>query len=69
MLGAAAVLPESGRAGTRARLTPWFRREELQAGAVVPGPALIGEYSGTTVVPAGWRAGLERFGALELRPA
>ena len=32
------------------------RREDLAAGAEVSGPAVIGEYPGTTFVPAGWRA-------------
>lgn len=69
LLRAPALLPESGRAGTRARSTAWFRREELAPGAILSGPALIGEYSGTTVLPAGWSARVDRYGALELRPA
>jgi N-methylhydantoinase A/oxoprolinase/acetone carboxylase beta subunit len=32
----------------------------------VRGPALIGEYSGTAAVPPGWRAAVDRFGALAL---
>jgi len=60
---APALLPEGGG---RCRL-PWYRREELGAGARIAGPAGIAEYSGTTLVPAGWRARVDAFGALELR--
>lgn len=59
------LMPESGRE-TRARAVPWFRREELMPGAHLRGPAVIGEYSGTTIVPSGWRAEVDRFSALVL---
>lgn len=61
--------PENGRAGTKLRRTAWHRREELVPGARLNGPALIGEYSGTTVLPEGWSARVDRFGVLDLRPA
>lgn len=65
-LQASAVLPENGSAGARPRRTGWHRREELRPGARLQGPALIGEYSGTTVLPAGWRATVDGFSALVL---
>jgi N-methylhydantoinase A/oxoprolinase/acetone carboxylase beta subunit len=47
-----------------------YRREDLAEGTSVTGPAAVGEYSGTTWVPEGWRATalgagmlLERAGA------
>jgi N-methylhydantoinase A len=61
----AVKMPEASGSG-RSRATPWFRREELAPGARLRGPAVIGEYSGTTLVPAGWRAEVDRFGALAL---
>lgn len=61
-----AAFPE--RLGNRGRgeRAPWHRREDLATGATIRGPALIGEYTGTTVVPPGWTARVDRFGALEL---
>ena len=44
------------------------RREELRAGAIVDGPALIAEYSATTLVPPGWRARVDAFRCLLLEP-
>ncbi len=57
-----AVLPEGGGRCT----VDWYTREELQPGARLLGPAVIAEYSGTTVVPKGWLARVDGFGALEL---
>jgi N-methylhydantoinase A len=34
---------------------PLFRREDLPRGVTLAGPAVVGEYSGTTWVPPGWR--------------
>jgi 5-oxoprolinase (ATP-hydrolysing) len=59
------------------RLTPVFDREALAVGAEVPGPAIICEATGTTVVEPGWRATvdahlnlvLERVVALPSRKA
>lgn len=39
-----------------ARSTPVFDREQLRVGAVVAGPAVIREATGTTVVEPGWNA-------------
>ncbi len=43
------------------------RRSELGAGAIVDGPAVVQEYSGTTWVPARCRAEVDRWGCLHLR--
>ncbi|MBI1382049.1 MAG: hydantoinase/oxoprolinase family protein [Planctomycetaceae bacterium] len=61
-LGRAAVDFGRGPVAT----TTW-ERERLPAGAVVPGPARIEEYSGTTLVPPGWGAQVGRGGHLLLR--
>jgi 5-oxoprolinase (ATP-hydrolysing) len=42
-------------------------REQLAAGAVVDGPAILAERNATTVVEPGWQARLGPAGALELR--
>jgi hypothetical protein len=34
---------------------PLFRREDLARGHAIEGPAVVGEYSGTTWIPPGWR--------------
>jgi N-methylhydantoinase A/oxoprolinase/acetone carboxylase beta subunit len=60
------AFPEAGPRGGRPRAVPWHRREELAPGAAVAGPAVIGEYSGTTVVPPGWCARVDGFSALAL---
>ncbi|MDE2276960.1 MAG: hydantoinase B/oxoprolinase family protein, partial [Burkholderiales bacterium] len=44
-----------------------YRRESLQAGAIVAGPAIIAERNATTVVEPGWQARLAADGALELQ--
>jgi 5-oxoprolinase (ATP-hydrolysing) len=43
------------------------QREQLSAGAVVDGPAVIAERNATTVVEPGWQASLDARGAIELR--
>ncbi len=48
------------------RPTPVYRREELAAGQVVPGPAVIEQYDATTVVPPGWQAAADPSGVLRL---
>ncbi len=42
--------------GGKFRPTPIYVREKLRAGNRVGGPAIIAEYSATTVVPPGWNA-------------
>jgi len=68
-----ALLPECGASGSRSRVARatssgvgWFRREQLSPGHRLSGPAVVAEYSGTTVVPASWTARVDGFGALEL---
>jgi N-methylhydantoinase A len=43
-----------------------FERESLPAGFSAVGPAIITEYTATTVVPPGWRGSVHRSGALLL---
>jgi N-methylhydantoinase A/oxoprolinase/acetone carboxylase beta subunit len=43
-----------------------LEREALPLGCVFTGPALIEEYSGTTLVPPGWRARVTAGGHLWL---
>jgi len=56
--------------GTRNRnmKTYYFAREDLQAGAIVHGPAILTEYSATTVVPPKWSARLDAWNCLTLEP-
>ncbi|HEV8313973.1 MAG TPA: hydantoinase/oxoprolinase family protein, partial [Burkholderiaceae bacterium] len=44
-----------------------FVREELKAGAVIDGPAIIAEKNATTVIEPGWQARLTAAGPLELQ--
>jgi N-methylhydantoinase A len=46
---------------TRKERTPIYVREKLHSGNIVRGPAIIAEYSGTTVVPPGWRAVVDAY--------
>ncbi len=48
------------------RRTPVFRRDDLDVGWRQAGPAIVCEYSATTVVPPGWRATVERTGGILL---
>ncbi|MDP6942407.1 MAG: hydantoinase/oxoprolinase family protein, partial [Planctomycetota bacterium] len=60
-----AAFPEEG--SHRPRKTDWFRREELRHGARISGPAVIAEYSATTIVPPGWRAQVDSWNCLSLK--
>lgn len=52
------------------RATPVYERAKLRAGHRFKGPAIVTEYSATTVVPPGWRARVDAYGNLVLtRPA
>jgi N-methylhydantoinase A len=42
------------------------RREELAAGRRLRGPAVVCEYSATTLVPPGWRLTVDALGGLVL---
>ena len=46
---------------------PVFRREKLGAGAELPGPAIVAEANGTTVIDAGWHGEVNERGHLILR--
>lgn len=59
-----AVLPETGLHELQA--VDWYRREELSPGTHWMGPAVVAEYSGTTVVPSGWCGEIDSFGAMVL---
>jgi len=50
------------------REAEFFTREELRPGATVMGPAIITEYSATTVVPPQWSATLDSWNCLLLEP-
>jgi N-methylhydantoinase A len=38
---------------------PVYKREQLQPGASFNGPAIISEYSSTTLIPSGWRVEID----------
>jgi N-methylhydantoinase A len=68
-LPAAAVRTErrAAIAGGAVRATRVIDRDALPLGAAFTGPALVEEYSGTTLVPPGWRATVTAGGHLALR--
>jgi N-methylhydantoinase A/oxoprolinase/acetone carboxylase beta subunit len=41
-------------------------REQLRSGDSFAGPAVISEYSATTLVPAGWQAKVDAYGQILL---
>jgi N-methylhydantoinase A len=47
-------------------LAPVYDREQLPAGAILEGPALVEEATTTSVVWAGQRASVDRFGLLSI---
>jgi N-methylhydantoinase A len=66
--------PRAARAGERTaifagrrRPTAIFARERLRAGMRFTGPAIVAEYSATTVVPPGWRCRVDAIENLVLR--
>jgi N-methylhydantoinase A len=71
----ATALPRAARRGTRpagfGRRTraAVLEREALPLGCTFAGPALVEEYSGTTLVPPGWRARVTAGGHLWLAKA
>ncbi|MDP7061337.1 MAG: hydantoinase/oxoprolinase family protein [Planctomycetota bacterium] len=44
----------------------WFQRESMKPGAFLQGPAVVAEYSATTLVPPGWNARVDRWNCLVL---
>jgi N-methylhydantoinase A len=52
----------------RMRKTILYRRDNLRAGDVFPGPAVVTEYSATTLIPPDWKARVDNYGQLLLTP-
>jgi N-methylhydantoinase A len=52
----------------RGRKTALYRRDNLLAGDVFSGPAIVAEYSATTLIPPEWSARVDTYGQLLLRP-
>jgi N-methylhydantoinase A len=52
--------------GGRTWTTAIHRRDDLPVGHAFAGPAVICEYSATTMLPPGWRARVDRLGGLVL---
>ena len=46
--------------------TTVYDRDQLAAGAVFSGPAIVEQFDATTVVPHGWHAAVDRYGNLVL---
>jgi N-methylhydantoinase A len=52
-----------------ARQAPVYRRDDLAPGRRIGGPAVVCEYSATTLVPPAWRLVVDRVGGLVLERA
>ncbi|MGA7793770.1 MAG: hydantoinase/oxoprolinase family protein [Candidatus Acidiferrales bacterium] len=50
------------------KLTPIYDRAKLRAGNRIPGPAIVTEYSATTLIPPEWSGHVDRNGNLILEP-
>jgi N-methylhydantoinase A len=50
------------------RKTMFYRRDNLRAGDVFSGPAVVTEYSATTLIPPDWKARVDEYGQLLLTP-
>jgi N-methylhydantoinase A len=46
-----------------------FPRDRLRAGDAFSGPAVVSEYSATTLVPRGWSATVDSYGQILLQQA
>ncbi|WP_029085969.1 hydantoinase B/oxoprolinase family protein [Brevundimonas aveniformis] len=70
LIGAPAYVPEPVQRVRaifdEATRTPLFDRADLSPGAVIDGPAIIGEATATTVVEPGWRARMDGLDNLVL---
>jgi N-methylhydantoinase A len=65
------LLPDQTMALTfpgRTRKTILYRRDNLRAGDVFSGPAVVTEYSATTLIPPEWKARVDNYGQLLLAP-
>ena len=65
---AAPVSKTSVRFRDRPHRTAVYDRSRLRAGNRIPGPAIVTEYSATTVIPPGWAGRVDRNGNLILEP-
>jgi N-methylhydantoinase A len=52
----------------RTRKTTLYRRDNLRAGDIFSGPAIVAEYSATTLIPPDWKARVDNYGQLLLTP-
>jgi len=52
----------------RPKMTVIYDRSLLRAGNRIPGPAIVTEYSATSLIPPGWSARVDRNGNLILEP-
>ena len=52
----------------RTRKTGLYRRDNLRAGDIFSGPAIVAEYSATTLIPPEWSACVDTHGQLLLTP-
>jgi N-methylhydantoinase A len=52
----------------RTRKTTFYRRDNLRAGDVFSGAAIVAEYSATTLIPPQWSARVDSYGQLLLTP-
>ena len=52
----------------RREMTPIYDRSRLRAGNRMPGPAIVTEYSATTLIPPEWSGRVDRNGDLILEP-
>jgi N-methylhydantoinase A len=52
----------------RTRKTAFYRRDNLRAGDVFSGAAIVAEYSATTLIPPEWSARVDTYGQLLLTP-
>jgi N-methylhydantoinase A len=52
----------------RRKLTPIYDRARLRAANRIPGPAIVTEYSATTLIPPEWSGRVDRNGNLILEP-
>ena len=49
-------------------MTPIYDRAKLRAGNRISGPAIVTEYSATTLIPPDWSGRVDRNGNLILEP-
>jgi N-methylhydantoinase A len=52
----------------RGRKTALYRRDSLRAADAISGPAIVAEYSATTLIPPDWRGRVDNYGQLLLSP-